>query len=166
MGDSEKVVPTGSILEIDEHNLEGEWTKQPKLFWRWAGEAANARHEVDKMKAALEIARTEIDLEVRSGPEKFGIEGKLTENVVKAIVVQSSVYISAERKVLKAKHRHDIVSALVSALEQRKSALENLVRLYLSSYYAEPKTPKDSQEGLEEMQKDRAFKPRRRREDG
>lgn len=166
MSNDEKAKVLGSVLEIDEYDLEKEWTKQPKLFFRWAGEAAAARLAVDEAKAALEIVRAEIDSEVRSDPEGHGIDGKVTEKMVEAVVVQSAVCILAVRKSQKAKHRYDIVSALVSALEQRKSALEYLVRLRLSDYFSEPRAPKEHREELEEMQKDRAFRPRRREKDG
>jgi len=165
MSDAESAKPTESILEIDEYNLEREWTKQPKLFFRWAREAANARHVMDEIKAALEIVRAEVDSEVRSDPEGHGIDGKVTEKMVEAAVVQSSIYITAVRKLQKVKHRYDIVSALVLALEQRKSALEYLVRLRLSDYYSEPRVPKEHREEVEEIQKDRAFGQRRGRED-
>lgn len=154
------------VLEIDEHNLEREWTRQPKLFFRWAREAADARLTVDEAKAALEIVRAEVDSEVRSDPEGHGIDGKVTEKMVEAVVVQATVCIAAVRKLAKAKHRYDVLCALVSALEQRKSALEYLVRLRLSDYYSEPRVPKESREGMEEMQKDRAFRVRRGKEDG
>jgi len=155
----------GSILEIDEYNLEQEWSRQPKLFFEWAKKAADSRLKMDEAKTAVEITRAEVDSEVRANPARFGIEGRITEKVVEAAVCQSSRYAGAVRKLGVAKHRYDVLSALVSALEQRKSALENLVRLYLSNYYSEPKAPKDCKEELEEMQKDRAFRPRRRRED-
>ncbi len=161
MSDDKKAKVLGSVLEIDEYNLEKEWTKQPKLFFRWACEAANARQEVDEAKAALEITRAEVDSEVRADPEGYGIDGKVTEKMVEVVVIQSAVCIAAVRKSQKAKHQYDVVSALVSALEQRKSALEYLVRLRLSDYYSEPRAPKEHREELEEMQKDRAFRPRR-----
>jgi len=162
---SEELVPTGSILEIDEYNLEREWAKQPKLYFRWAREAARSRSLMDEAKAQLEIARAEVDSGVRADPEGNGIEGKVTEKMVEAVVVQSVVYIKAVRHLGKAKYRYEIVSALVSALEQRKSALEYLVKLRLSEYYSEPRAPRESREAVEEMQKDRAFQPRRRREE-
>jgi len=152
-----------SILEIDEHNLEREWTRQPTLYFRWAQQAADARLAMDEAKATVEIARAEVDSEVRADPERFGINGKLTEKAVEATISQSTACIGAVRRFGKAKHRYDIMSALVSALEQRKSALENLVRLHLANYYSEPRTPKEHREELEEMQKDRAFRPRPRR---
>ena len=163
---SENQEPTGSILEIDVYNLEREWAKQPGLMFRWAKEAADCKLAVDESKAALEITRAEVDSEVRADPEGNGIEGKITEKMVEAVVVQSVVCIGAVRKLAKAKHRYDIMSALVSALEQRRSALENLVRLHLSNYYSEPRAPKESWEAFEEMKKDRVFRPRRRKEDG
>ena len=160
---SENAKSTVSVLEIDEHNLEREWTRKPTVYFQWAKEAANARLEMDEAKAAVEMARAEVSSLVRAAPETFGVDGKLTEKAIDVIVSQHVVCIGAVRKFGRARHRYEIMSAL--ALEQRKSALENLVRLHLANYYSEPRTPKDEQGKLEEMQKDHAFRPRRRKED-
>lgn len=154
-----------SVLEIDEFNLEREWTRQPKLYFLWARETAEARLAMDEAKADAELARAEADSAVRDDPVGHGINGKVTEKMVEAAVLQSAGHVGAVRKLARAKHRYEIMSALVSALEQRKSALENLVRLYLANYYAEPRA-REHEEELEEIQKDRAFRPARRKEDG
>jgi len=163
---SEDAKSVESVLEIDEHNLDREWTRQPKLYFRWAEQAADARLAMDEAKAAVEVARAVVDSEIRADPERYGIEGKVTEKAVEASVSRSAACVGAVRKFGRAKHRYEIMTALVSALEQRKSALENLVRLHLANYYSEPLAPKEHREELEEMQKDRAFHPRRKREDG
>jgi len=162
---NENAKPTESVLEIDEYNLEREWSRQPKLYFQWAKEAADVRLEMDEAKAAVEMARAEVSSLVRAAPETFGVDGKLTEKAIDVIVSQHVVCIGAVRKFGRARHRYEIMSALVSALEQRKSALENLVRLHLANYYSDPRTPKAEQGKLEEMQKDHAFRPRRRKED-
>lgn len=154
-----------SILEIDEFNLEKEWTRQPKLFFEWAKTAADARLAMDEAKAAVEVAKAEADSEVRANPQRYGIDGKMTERMVEAAVVQMDTYVEALKKYGEARNRYEVLSALVSALEQRKTALENLVKLHLASYYSEPRAPKDCEDGLEEMKKNRVFRPRRREED-
>jgi len=162
---SEAKRPGESVVEIDENNLDREWTRQPSLYFRWARRAADARFKMDEAKAAVDVTRAEVDSEVRAEPEKFGIDGKVTEKMVEAAVMQHVRTVRVVKQLAQAKYEYEVLSALVGALDQRKSALENLVRLHLSSYYAEPRAPEGKREEVEEMQKDAAFRPRRRRGD-
>jgi len=154
-----------SVVEIDENNLDREWIRQPSLYFRWARRAADARFRLDEAKAAVDVTRAEVDSEVRADPERFNIDGKLTEKMVEAEVVQHIRTVRVVKQLASAKYEYEVLSALVGALDQRRAALENLVRLRLSSYYAEPRAPEGKREEVEEMQKDAAFRPRRRRED-
>ena len=155
--------PDTSIMEPDKNNLDEEWVKQPKLFTDWAIEAAAARLDYDEAKADVDVVRADISLDVRTNPEKYDIE-KITEKAIDAAIVLDAAYVKAMHKLRKAKHRFEVASALVSGLEQRKSSLENLVKLRLANYFAEPQAPKECREEMEEMKKDRAFHPRRRKE--
>jgi len=155
-----------SFLDIDEHRLDEEWIGQAKLYGRWARNAASARRKMDEAKADLELVQAELDLEVRSNPEKFDLS-KVTENVVKSAILQDTRYVGAQKKVNDARYDYDVAQAAVSALEHRKYALQNLVSLFLSSYYAEPKSPKGRKDEVEEMTKQNVRRRgRARREDG
>jgi len=155
-----------SFLDIDEHRLDEEWIGQPKLFGHWARKAASARRKMDEAKSNLELVQAELDLEVRTNPEKFDLS-KVTENVVKSAILQDTRYVGAQKKVNDARYDHEVAQAAVSALEHRKYALQNLVSLFLSSYYAEPRSPKGRKDEVEEMTKQNVRRRgRARREDG
>jgi len=155
-----------SFLDIDEHRLDEEWIGQAKLYGHWASNAASARRKMDEAKSNLELVQAELDLEVRNNPEKFDLS-KVTENVVKSAILQDSRHVGAQKKVNDARYDHDVAQAAVSALEHRKYALQNLVSLFLSSYYAEPKSPKGRKDEVEEMTKQNVRRRgRARREDG
>ncbi len=62
-------------------------------------------------------------------------------------------YAEAQNLVNEARHRVDVVSAVVEACDHKRRALENLVRLQLSSYYASPKAPEDAKDRMEEVEK-------------
>jgi len=143
----------GSCLDIDEFNLDQAWVKQPRLYFTWAKKAADARRDMDQLKADLEVTRAEIDSDVRRDPNSFGIETKITEKVVEAVVAQDVRCVGVLKRMREAKHRFDVVSAVVASLDQRKSALEQLVRLRLADYYSEPRAPKDKREEMEEVVK-------------
>jgi len=141
-----------SFLDIDENRLDEEWITQPKLYGHWAKHAALTRRKMDEAKSSLELVQAELDLEVRSNPEKFGI-AKITENVVKSFILQDTRYVGAQKKVNAARYDNEVAQAAVTALEHRKYALQNLVSLFLSSYYAEPKAPKGRKDEVEDMTK-------------
>ena len=75
---------------------------------------------------------------VRRNPAAYGID-KVTEKAVEEIVTIRCR--EAEQKVIDAKHALDVQQAMIDALDQRKHALEDLVKLRLAAYYADPKMP-------------------------
>ena len=107
-------------LQIDKDNLHHEWLGQPVLFARYADMAAEAREVMERAKQKLEVTRSEIDTEVRKSPALFQ---------------------SAQEEVNQARLNFNILSNAVTAFEQRKYALENLVRLFLANYWAKPAEP-------------------------
>lgn len=63
---------------------------------------------------------------------------KITETTVKNAVTSDREVQKARSAIIEAKHEVDVLSAAVSALDQRKRALENLVTLHGQSYFSTP----------------------------
>lgn len=129
-------------IKIDETALDVEWLDQPRLMFYYAQHAAKMRMETDIAKEKLDIVRAEIDKEVRMNPEDFDI-AKITEATVQAAIISDSRYRAANKAYLEAKYESDIASSAVRAMDARKDALENLVRLHGQQYFAGPKMPRD-----------------------
>jgi len=129
-------------IKIDETSLDVEWLEQPKLFMRYARYAAETQKMFDLAKTNLDLVKAELDKAVREDPDKFGIE-KLTETVVLNTILSLPEYKEANEKCINAKYEADIAKSAVRAFEQRKEALENLVRLHGQQYFAGPKIPRD-----------------------
>jgi hypothetical protein len=129
-------------IRIDDSALDVEWLEQPSLMMKYAHKAAEARRYLDQMKEKLELVKAEIDKDIRTQPEKFGIE-KITENVVTNTIITQDRYKKANNTVIDAKFEVDIAQSAVIAISQRKDALENLVRLHGQQYFAGPKMPRD-----------------------
>lgn len=129
------------ILHIDTNILDREWSYQPRLFFRYAKMLADARQDYEAAKSNLKVVAAELDRGIRRKALKR--EEKLTTQDVTARVQESEEYIAADRTVIAAKHRLDILDAAVTALEHRKQALENLVRLHGQNYFSVPKTDGD-----------------------
>jgi hypothetical protein len=160
------------ILSIDETLLDEEWIKQPKLFYKHACRLAETRTRVDDIKNQLEIQKTEVenvkahlDMSIRNNPEEYNISGKVTEAAIKNVVsVQPEckraidVYNELQKELIQAKNDSDVLQALVSALDHKKTALENLVKLHGQNYFSTPRMPQQEQsrEFIEETLKRKA----------
>jgi len=139
-------------ISIDEEALDIEWLEQPRLMMQYSKHLAQARMELDELKQALEITKAEIDRKIRATPEKYKLE-KITDKSIESITITSSEYKQAFQEYLDAKYEADMAMSAVRAFEQRKEALENLVRLHGQQYFAGPKVPRDISWEREEKQK-------------
>lgn len=140
-------------LEIDETALDVEWLEQPKLFMQYSTHLASMRRKADEEKQKLDVVRAEIDRDAREDPEKFQITGKLTEGAITSAVLTNSKYREAFQSYLNAKYEMDMAQGAVRAFEQRKEALENLVKLNGQEYFAGPRVPRDLHEEKEKRRK-------------
>lgn len=131
-------------LRIDPNALDVEWLEQPMLFMRYAEELAYARRSMDRKKEKLDVVRAEVDNMVRKNPnEFFEPDTKVTNSAIDAIVVTDELYKEANDELIEARLEVDLLTGAVRAMDQRKNALENLVRLLGQSYFAAPKEPRD-----------------------
>lgn len=129
-------------IRIDETALDVEWLEQPSLMMKYARVAIEARKKLDQAKEALDVAKAELDKNIRSNPERFGLE-KITEGAITSAILTHKDYAKANQEMIEAKYQTDMANAAVRAVEARKDALENLVRLFGQSYFAGPKMPRD-----------------------
>jgi hypothetical protein len=140
-------------LKIDETSLDVEWLDQPVLFMKYARHSAEKEKEKDEAKEELELTKAELDKEIRSFPDRFGIE-KITDKVVENTILLQKDYKEASETFLQAKFEWMVAKGAVDAFNQRKEALENLVKLNGQSYFAGPQIPRDlhEQRGLRQKE--------------
>lgn len=127
---------------IDDSALDLEWLDQPALFLKYSRNLAQCNQRLDEYKQNLDIVKAEADSNIRKNPDKYKID-KITEAVVTNLILQDEDYQEAYKAYLNAKYEVDIATGAVRAFDQRKSALENLVKLHGQSYFAGPKLPRD-----------------------
>ncbi|HUU41396.1 MAG TPA: hypothetical protein VMW42_10685 [Desulfatiglandales bacterium] len=150
------------FFDLDKNDLVTEWTNQPRLYFEYARQLADARQKLERAKAEADIVKAEVDLAIRADPVKYGYE-KLTEALISSLVIQQKPYQEALKAIRVKKHKMDILQAAVSALDHRKSALENEVKLHGQNYFATPKaTDEVSKETMEDLQ-DKGTKDRNRK---
>lgn len=135
-------------LKIDEGNLHGEWKDQPFLQMKYVEEATHADVNAKRAKENLEIEKAELYLSIRKMKE-FNKE-KITEAIIDAEIKVSNEYKEAHTVYFKALEKSKILNGAVDAFEQRKCALENIVKLHGRGYFSQPSEKLD-QEITEEV---------------
>jgi hypothetical protein len=135
-------------LSIDKYKLDDEWSKQPDLYHAYGAMLADAENERDRAKEFLDLTEATVSDIIRRTSEKT------TETSIKNQVLMHEDYKEAMRTYLEKKNACKHLQVVISALEHKKSALENLVKLFLSDYYSEPSVPKVARDKAEEVQRD------------
>lgn len=140
-------------ISIDEQALDVEWLRQAAIMFRYAKHAADTKKEVDEAKERLDVGKAQLEMSIRSEPEKYGIS-KVTESAIQSALLLQAEYQRLTQNYIDAKYENDVAAAVVRAVDQKKTALENLVKLLGVSYFAGPKAPRDlAQEWIREQER-------------
>lgn len=129
-------------IRIDETALDVECLEQPRMFLRYSKHSAECRKAMDLAKEAADVIKAEVDNDIRANPDQYDLP-KVTEASVTNAVLVDKDYRKAQKKFFAARYEYEMSLAIVRAFEQRKSALEYLVKLHGMSYFAGPKVPRD-----------------------
>ena len=147
-----------SYHDLDIHRLDEEWVGQISLYREHAQQLADANKLLSEAETELEVRKAELketvarlDLAIRKDPELYDLE-RVTEGAIDKVVLLRPDYVkakeevfSAMRRVNEARHFRDVCKVANDTVgHQRKAALQDLVQLWLASYFAEPKLPRDS----------------------
>lgn len=159
-----RVKPRDDDFQIDVNRLDEEWVRQPELYRRYAEAAADAKRVHEEAKNDLEVIRADVEQMVRKNPESFGL-AKTTEGAIKTAIDLNEKVREAEEAVIEARHAMDVMQAAVGALDHRKSALGDLVRLFLADYFSKPQVDEGSKEAVDDMEKRRTRRSQRRSRD-
>ena len=127
-------------MYIDEDSLDIECLDQPALMLKYSRKLAELKQQRDLDKESFDLAVAEIDKEIREDPESFGLS-KITEAVVQNTIKTTKKYQSAMKTYLQARYEVDVCQGAVSAVEQRKSMIEALIKLHGQQYFAGPSVP-------------------------
>ena len=124
-------------LIIDKHRLDEELMFLSRKFTEHAENEVEAEFAVNKAKSKLELTKARIDNRIRSQADSSG--RKITENLISNTIVQDPEYqqlIEEYHQTVKTQRSLDVGR---KAFEYHKKALDRLVDLYLSNYWAEPR---------------------------
>lgn len=138
-------------INIDPNSLDLEWLGQASLMLKYCQHAEKVRRDVDLKKEKLDIKRAELDKGIRTDPEKYNIS-RISEGAIANAILLDPDYQKLSSEYIDAKYESNMASAAVRAFDQRKSALENLVRLHAQQYFAGPKAPRNLAEESQKKQ--------------
>ena len=138
------------IFDIDQNLLDVEWVNQPKLFFKYAEELAEAEGRLDCAERDLKALDADIDSIIRAREEK------VTEALVKSKILGDKKHQAQEELIAKRRRKVGLLRAVVQSLDQRKRALEKLVDLHGQQYFATPKASERSKDFKEKIE-NRAF---------
>lgn len=127
-------------LEIQKYNLEMEWAKQPQKYLRYAQASAYYQNYLMECEQSAKVLFATLKADAAEDPDTcLGRGVKATNDRCEAYAIQHPEYKKAKQKVIDAKYNADMALAAVFAMQQRKDALENLVRLQGMELHSEPK---------------------------
>ena len=140
-------------MEIDSYDLQKEWEDQSATYMKYITAVANAEKTKNNCHEELKTLRSKLI-------KKFKEENaKITAIEIEANYRTNKKYIEAKKALIEAEYDHKILDGACFALQMKKVALENMVRLYLSGYYSDPQTPESvDKEFMDKIKKDTAMK--------
>lgn len=150
-----------SIITIDEHALDKECVRLPGDYLKYALQAADARRNLDEMRAELEVKRASLSRKIRETPADYGIE-KVTESAIESAITLNDYVKAIEARIIECKHEQEKLQAVVASLEMKKRSLTLMVDLLGMSYFSHPKISEGGQKAVERMRQEGS---RRRKED-
>lgn len=127
---------------IDPDSLDVEWLEQPRLMIRYSQVLAEAKRTYEEAKQRLDVIKADMDKSVRKSPENYGLE-KVTETAIQSAISASGPVQQAQANVVDAAYDMNMAQGAVIAIQGRKDALENLVRLHGQQYFAGPQIPRN-----------------------
>ena len=122
-----------SDVEIDRYNLEAECLTMSATYYKYAEMSRDAKAIVSEKRDNLKVVIAERSISIR----EENASKKLTVDLVKAMVDCDSEVVKAMKEVRDAEATYDRISVMVSALEIKKSELDNLVKLKCNSMYVD-----------------------------
>ena len=152
-------------MEINPDALDVEWLAQPELYCRYANAASEA--EAVAKRASEHKKTTEANLTHLVNAEPDRLQGaKPTVANVQSYIQLHPDYGAAMTILIEAEHDAARLRNGMFAMNQRKDALENLVRLCLGQYFAGPVSPRDLKKEWAESGRDSVVDRQRERKAG
>ena len=156
-------------LFIDKYSLDQECVDQPYLYMKYGELHAEAIKERDVTKERLDIERAKLYGKIREDPKAYCSTEKPTESAISNVIVKNESVLKLTEVLREENYKVNVFQAAREAFTHRKKSLENLVELYLTSYFSQPKVGnqrenvnKDNREVQKEIKSKLNLKRRKR----
>lgn len=143
-------------LHIDKYSLEDALLEQAELYAKWNARWAEAVRQKSEAKEELEIVRSALDRKARKSWEILGFPKAPTDQMVNNWIPAQDEYKEKMILFIEATYRANVLDGAKWGFDNRSRALTDLVKLYLSGYYADEKmVGKDARDLLDEIRKEK-----------
>jgi hypothetical protein len=142
-------------LHLDRDELDIDWEAHPMRSFGYSLAVAEAKRVLDDLKREHRLLVAETYLDVKKNPEDYDLPDKPTVDQVKSAAESDEQCEDMYRKVINAQYELNVLQGALKALDDKKSAMENLVRLHGQSYFSTPQTDQEGGETLSDMKRDR-----------
>jgi hypothetical protein len=126
---------------IEKYKLETEWAHQPQLYLKYAMASAYFQKIASECAEKVKIMEANLRADAAEDPDTcLGRGVKATGERCESYATSHPTRVQAKQEAIEAKYASDAALGAVFAMNQRKDALENLVKLQSMEIYSEPKT--------------------------
>lgn len=136
-------------LSINKFKLDEECISHSSIYFRYAEAQQEAKVELSKAKNNLELIEAEANINIRAELIKNGV--KFTEALITSYLAKDDSVKEAKEQAVKAEEVYSKLSVAVTAMEHRKSELDNLVKLYASGYFSVSNGSPESKKSITEQ---------------
>ena len=136
-------------LSINKYKLDEECLSHSSLYFRYAEASITAKMEVSSAEDNLKLVTAERNIAIRKAYTEAGT--KFTEAVITSELEKDEKVIEAKEKFRKAQEIYSKLQVAVSAMDSRRSQLDNLVKLYCAGYFSTPSAGEKTKKNINEQ---------------
>lgn len=131
-------------VRINDQELELEWLDQADLAIRYGQEWSRLKRKVAALDEKVKVIRSELIRKAWENPTKHLGQPKGAVQTVEAFYRNHKKHKEAKQELIEAQEELDLAEVAKNEISfTRKSALENLVKLFAADYFAGPNVPRD-----------------------
>lgn len=136
-------------LSINKYKLDEECLSHSNLYFRYAEACITAKGKVSKADDNLKLVMAEQNIAIRKSYTDSGI--KFTEALITSELEKDVKVIEAKENLRNVQNIYARLQVAVSAMETRRSELDNLVKLYCAGYFSTPAVNNATKEDVNEQ---------------
>lgn len=144
-------------VKIDPTSLELEWLDQAELAVDYGKEWSVIKKKVALLDEKIKVLRSKLIREAWEFPERCLKQPKGSIQTVEAYYRNDKKHKKLKQEWIEAQEELDLVEVAKNEIAfTRKSALENMVKLYVANYFAGPTVPRNLMEVRQSREQQRA----------